>query len=309
MKETLVSHRDKCPLCKNSAHWGEQKDAVYEVRCGCCGTFDIGTMAARQLEEGVNSRLCAWVRQQHDLGERPCFRGDAAIKELKERLVVPSIAEKKQKLLRWVAGKSKFPGDRVEIFPKRDWPVAWCAGSVEFEFHYNELVRDKLLEEATYDCAGFPVLLTGDGWKKLEASGDAVEPDLVFVAMWFDTTTDDVWNRGFRKGITDAGYRAHRVDQEPHVERIDMKLLSDIRRSRIVVADATGVRANVYYEAGYAEALGRPVIWTVREDYKDKKQFDTRQFRHIVWKDSSDLAKQLEDFIGGIAGRRKLSNG
>ena len=40
--------------------------------------------------------------------------------------------------------------------------------------------------------------------------------------------------------------------------------------------------------------LGIPVIWTVREDrVKTDLHFDTRQYRHIDWKDVSDLRTRL----------------
>jgi hypothetical protein len=311
MRATLFRDGDGCPLCKNPADLGEQNNGVNEVRCDSCGTFDIGTMAASHLQE-PDARLCAWVRQHHDLGERLCFRNDD-IKKLQAQLSAPGVLEKQQLLLRWIEKKTAFPGDFVEISPETDWPVAWCSNRNELKFHYAELIKQGLVEESDPDTRtyadGDRVRISTIGWQKLILSNDRVEPDLIFVAMWFDATMNDAWENGFKKGINEAGYRAHRVDQQPHVERIDMKLLADIRRSRIIVADATGVRPNVYYEAGYAEALGRPVIWTVREDYKDKKQFDTRQFRHVIWQDPNDLAKQLEEFIGGIAGRRKASNG
>jgi hypothetical protein len=43
--------------------------------------------------------------------------------------------------------------------------------------------------------------------------------------------------------------------------------------------------------------LGRPVIWTCREDDRKKVQFDTRQYNHIFWKDPNDLRIKLADRI------------
>ncbi|MFZ4580841.1 MAG: hypothetical protein ACOYOB_20860, partial [Myxococcota bacterium] len=49
----------------------------------------------------------------------------------------------------------------------------------------------------------------------------------------------------------------------------------------------------VYYEAGFAQGLGKPVIWTVREDCLRDVHFDTRQFNHICWTDPLDLRHKL----------------
>jgi len=43
--------------------------------------------------------------------------------------------------------------------------------------------------------------------------------------------------------------------------------------------------AGAYFEAGFAMALCRSVIWTCREDHFKDTHFDTQQFNHILWKD------------------------
>ena len=59
---------------------------------------------------------------------------------------------------------------------------------------------------------------------------------------------------------------------------------------------------NVHYEAGFAHGLGRPVIYTCREDCKDYLRFDTRQIHHIFWTDADDLACQLQARLEGQFG-------
>ena len=71
--------------------------------------------------------------------------------------------------------------------------------------------------------------------------------------------------------------------------------MAEIRRSRFLVADFTEFRTGVFYESGFAKGLGIEVIFTCREDQKDKikEHFDTRQEKHITWKDEPDLYNQL----------------
>ncbi len=77
--------------------------------------------------------------------------------------------------------------------------------------------------------------------------------------------------------------------------------MAEIRRSGLVVADFTGQRQGVYYEAGFARGIGITVIPTCREDETEKLHFDTRQYNHIVWKEPADLADQLHDRIAATA--------
>ncbi len=47
------------------------------------------------------------------------------------------------------------------------------------------------------------------------------------------------------------------------------RILARIRESRFVIADLTHNRGGVYYEAGFAEGLGIPVIYTCDADCLD----------------------------------------
>ena len=76
--------------------------------------------------------------------------------------------------------------------------------------------------------------------------------------------------------------------------KIDDALITMLKSSKVVIADFTGQRQAVYYEAGYAMGMGIPVIWTCREDEVNKLSFDTRQYPHILWKDKDDLYQQLK---------------
>jgi len=114
---------------------------------------------------------------------------------------------------------------------------------------------------------------------------------------------DPVWETGIKPAIEKAGYRPLRVDKEPHLDRIDAKIISAIRDSRFLIADVTGQNAGVYFEAGFALGLNRPVIWCVTEDDLKAVHFDTRQYNHIVWKTPEDLQEQLYDSICANIGR------
>jgi len=57
------------------------------------------------------------------------------------------------------------------------------------------------------------------------------------------------------------------VDELDHREKICDRMLAEIRRSQVVIADFTRHSQNVYFEAGFALALGRLVIWTCCEDH------------------------------------------
>jgi hypothetical protein len=123
-----------------------------------------------------------------------------------------------------------------------------------------------------------------------------------FGAMWFHPDMKPVWEQGLSPGISDAGYDPVRVDQVEHLGKIDDQILIQIRRARFVVADFTGHRSGVYFEAGYALGLGLPVIWSCRRDDLDKLHFDIRQYNCIDWEGAPDLRKRLAFRIEATVG-------
>ena len=66
------------------------------------------------------------------------------------------------------------------------------------------------------------------------------------------------------------------------------------RRSRFVVAEFSGNRGGVYFEAGFAMGLGLPVVWVVRESDLPDVHFDTNHFNHITWATVEELRIKLQ---------------
>ena len=78
---------------------------------------------------------------------------------------------------------------------------------------------------------------------------------------------------------------------------ISDRILAEIRLAEFVVADFTGQRQSVYFEAGFARGLGREVIWCCRKDQVDDLHFDTKHLGHVVWETQEDLRQKLADSI------------
>jgi hypothetical protein len=123
-----------------------------------------------------------------------------------------------------------------------------------------------------------------------------------FIAMWFDKSMDAARTDGLEPAIRDAGYTPIIVSGVEHINKIDDEIISQIRKSKFLVADLTGQRGGVYFEAGFAMGLGLPVFWTCKQDELTKLHFDIRQYNCIDWTHTNDLSKRLRRRIEAVIG-------
>ncbi len=150
------------------------------------------------------------------------------------------------------------------------------------------------------------VRVTPNGWQHVDQLRRGIgRLNRAFVAMWFDAKTAPAYENGIKPALIECGYEPpFRVDDVEHdveetagkyIPRIDDRIFAEIRRSRFVVADFTGHRSGVYYEAGFAEGLAIPILWCCHAKKSEikKMSFDTRQIQHIIWTDPADLRTQL----------------
>jgi DNA-binding PadR family transcriptional regulator len=137
--------------------------------------------------------------------------------------------------------------------------------------------------------------VTPAGWRRIEKlRAPGRDSRQAFVAMWFDPSRTVFFDNGFKPAIEDDKITiARRIDRVEHNRKIDDEIIANIRRSRYLVADVTGFREGVYYEAGFALGLGLPVIWCIEKGGESELHFDTRQYNHIVYDNPGDLKTKL----------------
>jgi len=116
--------------------------------------------------------------------------------------------------------------------------------------------------------------------------------DQVFVVMKYGSKQlDSAYDRVIRPVAAEFGLHTLRIDQVQNSGKINDQILDEIARSRFVLADLTGERPNCYYETGFAHALGKEIILTVRREHAI--HFDLAGYRFIVWESEAELDAAL----------------
>jgi hypothetical protein len=301
-----------CPVCQGAAEPVSEFDGDErkDVNCPGCGNFVITNLACHFLDArpGSHSLVSYWIRHASDGGQKP---------EVDEKLVcaiiaeksLPSVLQQADDFLLWMGDELRrlgTPNARISLGDQHRRVAALFGAAPEPGGGLMYLIQG--LTERGYVSPRGPsqysdrIGLTLDGWRRYEElKRTEVEGRLAFMAMPFgDDRFDQVFAR-FRRAVADTGFDLRRIIDDPPAGLIDDRLRVEIRKSRIVICELTKANAGAYWEAGYAEGLGRPVIYSCDKSYFESNgtHFDTNHCHTILWAESNldDAAERLKATI------------
>lgn len=163
--------------------------------------------------------------------------------------------------------------------------------------------KQDFLDKIDRAIGGLSDMTQGDvtgvvGAKHQEAS---LEQGLVFIIMPMDEEMDpglaDVHD-AIKQTASNLGLTARRVDDIQTTDRITPTVIEQLGRAEYVVADLTHNRPNVYYEARYADALGKTPVFVAKEG--TQLEFDTKDFPVLFFKTMKQLQERLQSKLAGL---------
>lgn len=312
MPSYVMTKTYNCRLCNAPANAESTSFPRQLVRCPICGDYEAVEHDFLLVDrtDKEKSLLSALIRKHNDDLHRPYLWEDRPSDgKLPRNLPPPSVAQKIEAAVVLLADRSEYFGAPVTVWAN-DWPRIAATGPEELNTILDAVVaREWVVEMEPPDesptglppeRAGKSVSVSASGWEAY----DTIRPggpggNAAFIAMWFDDKMSSA-RSAIRRALTDCEYEPVVVDEVHHLGKICERIEWEIRRSAILVADFTGNRGGVYYEAGLARGLGIPVVWTCKECDVADLHFDTRQYNHIVWKDEAHLHAALTDRIKAL---------
>ncbi|CAI9677522.1 hypothetical protein [Elizabethkingia anophelis] len=117
-----------------------------------------------------------------------------------------------------------------------------------------------------------------------------------FVIMPFSKEFDDIYQLGIKETAKNEKVIAYRLDEELFDEGMLDKIYKEIENSDFIIADLSNKNANVFYELGYAHAIGKLTILLTQNS--EDIPFDLKHKRHIIYGNSiKHLKEQLKKNI------------
>lgn len=293
-----------CPICTKPAQVYRRKEGsdVFEGTCPRCGDVCIFLYAADLARrQGKAHIISAWLRRRPD-NEPPMLITDEGVQRILRDIPEYSVLEKLDITLSVISSRTDEPGQNARFLVGPDYPLIYAKSQDEAAFYIRELASMGYLDEQPA-LVGVAKMLTRGYQRLLEINRAGRQSSFAFVAMWFDPSMNEVYDEAIEPAVRESGYKSVRIDRIQHANRIDDEIIGRIKGSRFMVADFTGQRAGVYFEAGLMSGLGRTVIWMCRKQELKEVHFDARQYNFIDYENVAEAKKRLYDRIIAIEGQ------
>lgn len=315
----------RCPVCQSHDEFACTREPYGSrdarlFHCEVCGTFAVSRSALDDYDELRSAPLNRVKRaalshqlrvaQSSEREPRMLTSYDLERDRLTD-LVLPTPPQQAVNALRVIGDFVSEYGESVaQMTP--DFSAVIGAPSREAAFELLEELKSygqitALSQRLLSDFVMQDINLTLRGWEQyeLEKRGE-VSGNYGFIALKFgDPILDPFLSDHVKPAVKLLGYDLFDLRDVSRAGVIDNLLRMQIRDSAFVLVDLTHENAGAYWEAGYAEGLGKPVLYLCEQKKFDEKKthFDTNHCTTVLW-DTDRPEKFRDELIATL--RRSL---
>jgi hypothetical protein len=215
---------------------------------------------------------------------------------------LPSPAVQAMNAIRYIGDRVLATGEKVrslqpQLYAIIGAPNPTMAGELVLELRARGLLDGVPRQNMSMPDDLLEANLTLTGWGQYESEKRGkIEGRYGFIAMQFGDAVLDNFARNVIKPVVKERISYELIDMRDAARAgiIDNIMRARIRDSAFVLVDLTHDNAGAYWEAGYAEGLGKPVIYICERAKFEKARthFDTNHCTTVVWTvDDADTFK------------------
>jgi hypothetical protein len=309
----------KCIVCQNPSassqagisHSGGQP--FWRHDCPRCGLFALDEIARRNLEYQLaqvplRSSLMSYTLRRMQRADNSHLhiitKDELPTFWREERLPTP--LEQADNLILWMGDNQITPDAWAETTVPAISAMVGIAVSPggndggAFGWLHAQLEKKQWYRQHPSAEGGkFRVMLEMAGWERYEAlRRRRIESRTVFMALKFnEPVLDRVVSDCVRPAVERTGFELRILTDQQGAGLIDDQIRAALLSARFVISDLTHGSYGAYWEAGFAEGRGIPVIYTCEKEAweRNKSHFDTNHMVTIVW--DADNLKKAEDAL------------
>lgn len=271
--------------------------------CPRCGTFClIGTAAdvlTRLMSVGEINRsvFSHRLRVRYDASSRPVVLYEDDLRVYVGDYELPNPQQQADNLVLWIGRTQESPEGWARATPSRLSAIVGTSISVTtadepgLSWLLNQIPKELYSRSEGANGSEITFQLKMAGWRSYETLRKTVATGhLAFMAMKFnESVIAGVLDTCFKPAALRAGFTLRALNELQPAGLIDNQIRAAIRSARFVIADLSDDNNGAYFEAGFAEGIGSPVIYTCesKKFAAKKTHFDTNHMHTIPW----DLTK------------------
>lgn len=327
-----------CKVCSCTCEELGSNGDYANYYCTVCGRYQINGSLDEKWDtvvvEGLKGKLCRYINLRQSC-DKPVMLNFSISKTLEKEPIVSPAEVLDELMLKIYTNHHTLQTSSQPL--QEFFPIIADFNNNTVYNYFNELQRQGLIQSLSpkpmaSSEAGkhrspqwFTFSLTLAGFKKYEQLKKKRESNLVFVALQYASSFDSFFFPDCQQTIeTETGYQVRDLRKLNKAGNINAQLEAAIRSAKLFIADVTPVKLfakegqtpldvytnddretplklrnpNVFWEAGFAEGLGIPVIYTC-EGPITGMPFDTRNHYHIAWQ-SHKPDEFVNDLIAAI---------
>ncbi len=190
------------------------------------------------------------------------------------------------------------------FFTPRHLDAAVQNSNIEFICDY--LFRKGLLVKVRSYDNRVDFCISQEAVAKFEEDAKGLRGGFAFLAIKFEKKSEETIS-AIREALMRCGYETVCMKDYETNDWIMPEIFHAIKSCDFLVADFSIPCDGVYYEAGYALALGKPVIHTCGKRAEKNLHFDVAQKSTVMYESMDDLRNRLEKRVLATVGRHDPS--
>lgn len=293
-----------CPICNSSCKKIKSDGFAERYDCPNCRIFDlsyalISDKNSNEILKHNKHLIAGYLYEANRSYDHPVLLTSSSLKNIISDPIIPKTIM--QQLNKIIIFLYKELEDYSDAFDIRDMPL-----SIGYARTFRELTSFfDFLTNIGYLSADIPPYYKFT-FRGIQYAEQLITTNIssndVFVAMGFRDDLLSAHNNAIKPACSKLGFNAYLVSEKEHNGDITDKIIAGIKTSKFVIADLTYGNQGAYFEAGYAQGMGLPVIRTcnqgwLEENDKNKLHFDVNHYNFIMWKTEEELKERLIDRI------------